>query len=281
MMNLSEDLRARIMEAAITELSKGKECAIQLQTLLQQPPEDGGLASLDQLILQISRSFANTISELRSGQIAATGGGDGRLSLSSDIGGKRKEAAGPSRRGRYRRRKTTDSWTTLSEMMEDGHAWRKYGQKIIQNFDHPRCYFRCTHKYQGCKATKQVQIIKQNPTLFQTTYFHQHTCKDSLHLAAQLDSDPVDCNLISFQENIVPLEDHSPNPINVPSPQSEYFTSNSTSDPWKDIFDLDPAGDHKHEWGSLSGSYGEEVVSGYFQSFDHLGEMESFSFDES
>lgn len=286
-MNLSEDLHARIMETAIMELSRGKETAIQLQTLLQKPAEGGEVASLDQLLLQISRSFENTISTLssrstgESAQIAAVGGGDGRGSACSD-GRKRKAAAGRGQRGCYRRRRTSNSWTTLRGTVEDGQAWRKYGQKTILHFDHPRCYFRCTHKSKGCKATKQVQIIKQNPTLYQTTYFHHHTCKDSLALSAQVDSDPVDNNLISFQGNIVPLKDHSPNPIDVSSPQIEYFTSNTSSDPWEDIFDLYSAG-HKPEWGSLSGSYEEEVVSGiqsFDMEFDRLGEMDSFCFDE-
>lgn len=97
-----------------------------------------------------------------------------------------------------------------------------------------------------------------------------------------MDPDPVDSNLISFQGNIVPLKDHSPNPINVSSPQSEFFTSNTSSDPWEDIFNLDSVC-HKPEWGSLSGSYGEEVVSGiqlFDMEFDRLGEMDSFHFDE-
>ncbi|XP_075486000.1 WRKY DNA-binding transcription factor 70 [Primulina tabacum] len=287
-MNLSGDSHSRIMETAIMELSRGKESAIQLRSLLQNPDEDGGVASLYQLMLQISRSFENTISMLssrstdESAPIPAVVGGDVRGSASSD-GGKRKAAAGRGRRGCYRRRRTSDSWITIRGKMEDGQAWRKYGQKIILNFDHPRCYFRCTHKSEGCKATKQVQVIKQNPTLYQTTYFHRHTCKDSLALSAQVDSDPVDCNLISFQGNVLPLKEYSPNPIDVSSPQSEYLTSNSSSDPWEDIFDLDSVG-FKPEWGSLSGSHGEEIVSG-FQSFDvefdRFGEMDSFHFDES
>lgn len=105
-MSLREDFHARIMETAIMELSRGKERAIQLQTLLQKPAEDGEVASLDQLLLQISRSFQNTISTLssrraeESAQIAAVGGGDGRGSACSDAR-KRKAPAG---RGCYRRR---------------------------------------------------------------------------------------------------------------------------------------------------------------------------------
>ncbi|KAL0450898.1 UNVERIFIED_CONTAM: putative WRKY transcription factor 70 [Sesamum latifolium] len=64
-------------------------------------------------------------------------------------------------------------------LFEDGHAWRKYGQKVILNAKHPRNYFRCTHKFdQGCQATKQVQKIEDDPPLFRTTYHAQHTCKN-------------------------------------------------------------------------------------------------------
>ncbi|KAL6139017.1 hypothetical protein ACLB2K_064295 [Fragaria x ananassa] len=86
------------------------------------------------------------------------------------------------RRGSYKRKKTTHSWTkdTL-DLADDGHAWRKYGQKMIQNNKHPRNYFRCTHKFdQGCKAAKHVQRIKDEPQLFRTTYYGSHTCTDYL-----------------------------------------------------------------------------------------------------
>nr|APP13923.1 WRKY transcription factor 41 [Fragaria vesca] len=86
------------------------------------------------------------------------------------------------RRGSYKRKKTSHSWTkdTL-DLVDDGHAWRKYGQKMIQNNKHPRNYFRCTHKFdQGCKATKHVQRIKDEPQLFRTTYYGNHTCTDYL-----------------------------------------------------------------------------------------------------
>jgi hypothetical protein len=41
-----------------------------------------------------------------------------------------------------------------------------------------RNYYRCTHKYdQGCKATKQVQKIQEEPLLHKTTYYGHHTCR--------------------------------------------------------------------------------------------------------
>ncbi|XP_031395337.1 WRKY DNA-binding transcription factor 70 [Punica granatum] len=82
-------------------------------------------------------------------------------------------------RGRYKRRSSAETWSKVtSALADDGHAWRKYGQKSILNSDFPRSYFRCTHKFdQGCQATKQVQKISTDPPMYKTTYQTRHTCK--------------------------------------------------------------------------------------------------------
>lgn len=60
---------------------------------------------------------------------------------------------------------------------DDGHSWRKYGQKEILGAKHPRGYYRCTHrKTLGCAATKQVQRSDEDPTLFDVIYHGDHTC---------------------------------------------------------------------------------------------------------
>ncbi|KAL6655837.1 hypothetical protein ACP70R_006663 [Stipagrostis hirtigluma subsp. patula] len=60
---------------------------------------------------------------------------------------------------------------------DDGHSWRKYGQKGILGAKHPRSYYRCKHRHsQGCVATKQVQRTDDDPTLFDVTYHGRHTC---------------------------------------------------------------------------------------------------------
>lgn len=64
--------------------------------------------------------------------------------------------------------------------VDDGHGWRKYGQKEILGAKHPRGYYRCTHRHsQGCAATKQVQRTDQDPTLFDVVYLGDHTCVQS------------------------------------------------------------------------------------------------------
>ncbi|KAB2630415.1 WRKY transcription factor 54 [Pyrus ussuriensis x Pyrus communis] len=80
-------------------------------------------------------------------------------------------------RGSYKRRKTTHSWTTdTPDLIDDGHAWRKCGQKVIHNAKHPRNHFRCTHKFdQGCKATKHIQQVQDHPSVLRTTYYGTHT----------------------------------------------------------------------------------------------------------
>ncbi|KAL7107488.1 hypothetical protein ACP275_06G057700 [Erythranthe tilingii] len=196
---------------AISELVEGKKMAARLQTLLQNPVQEDDRSadvSAQELAVQIVRSFSVTLSVVssctESAQIAAvdcggsaSSGGDGRKKL---------KPAGvvKDRRGCYKRRKTKDSWVIVSSTMEDGCAWRKYGQKSILNSEFPRCYYRCTHKYEGCNATKQVQRIKEDPLTYQTTYMSHHTCTETQrapHVAMLLDdSDPMEsANLISFQ----------------------------------------------------------------------------------
>ncbi|CAN6217355.1 unnamed protein product [Urochloa humidicola] len=61
--------------------------------------------------------------------------------------------------------------------VDDGHSWRKYGQKEILGAKNPRAYYRCTHRHtQGCLATKQVQRSDEDPTLFDVIYHGDHTC---------------------------------------------------------------------------------------------------------
>ncbi|KAL4349579.1 hypothetical protein HN51_030728 [Arachis hypogaea] len=88
----------------------------------------------------------------------------------------------PTRRGKYRRRRISKTWEVeTSYLTDDGHTWRKYGQKALLNNKYPRNYYRCTHKYdQGCLATKHVQQIGEDPPLYKTVYSGQHTCRRRL-----------------------------------------------------------------------------------------------------
>lgn len=85
-----------------------------------------------------------------------------------------------------KKRKKSQQWTNqisicgtgLEGPHEDGYSWRKYGQKDILGANHPRAYYRCTHRHtQGCLATKQVQKSDGNSTTFEVTYKGRHSCK--------------------------------------------------------------------------------------------------------
>ncbi|XP_073298435.1 WRKY DNA-binding transcription factor 70-like isoform X2 [Primulina huaijiensis] len=211
-------MEKRLME----ELLAGKNSAIQLQTLLHNPDKDEGSVSREELAMKILRSFINGISIASSctavlpAQISAVDcvGGSGSGSACSGEG---KKKVVKDKRGCYKR-KTSDSWIKVSPTVEDGGAWRKYGQKHILNSNHPRCYYRCTHKSQGCKAKKQVQKIKDDP-MYQITYFDHHTCTDTQMMLPQhiVESDPIESNLLSFQRSI-----HSLKPANVSLLKQEF-----------------------------------------------------------
>ncbi|KAI3677782.1 hypothetical protein L6452_37052 [Arctium lappa] len=83
------------------------------------------------------------------------------------------------KRGCYKRKNSWASTQLTSGLTDDGHAWRKYGQKKILESKHERSYYRCTYKLdQGCLATKQVQKIEDEPPLYKITYMRSHTCKN-------------------------------------------------------------------------------------------------------
>ncbi|KAI3470972.1 hypothetical protein Pfo_027635 [Paulownia fortunei] len=298
--SLSANIHAK-RKRVIVELVKGKEMATQLQTLLDKPVTDHGPVSVEDLALQILRSFTESLSVLSSSaastgsaQIAAVDGG------SACSGGSKKKPGVKDRRGCYKRRRTSDSWMRIYPVMEDGYTWRKYGQKDIMNSEYPRCYFRCTHKHQGCKATKQVQRIKGDPILYQTTYFNVHTCTDRTPRAPPLivDSDPVEPNLVSFQTNIPSKKDqYSTNPMINKEEYKEDTQSEDVSDakslldPWlQEIIGSECFG-HKPMWAPMMSYYQEEGASGFHScgstslhgldmDVNQLGEIDNFHFDE-
>nr|GMD99862.1 probable WRKY transcription factor 53 [Ipomoea batatas]GME02964.1 probable WRKY transcription factor 53 [Ipomoea batatas]GME04221.1 probable WRKY transcription factor 53 [Ipomoea batatas] len=89
----------------------------------------------------------------------------------------------------FKKRKTSPQWSKqvrvcsasgLGANLDDGHSWRKYGQKDILGAHHPRAYYRCTHRNtQGCLATKQVQRSDGDASVFEVTYKGRHSCKAS------------------------------------------------------------------------------------------------------
>ncbi|KAM0877888.1 hypothetical protein ACQ4PT_035186 [Festuca glaucescens] len=101
-------------------------------------------------------------------------------------------------------RKEEQTWTADTYApYDDGHQWRKYGEKKLSNSNFPRSaswlpppslhaasgnfspgrtifrfYYRCTYKTDmKCPATKQVQQKDTSDLpLFTVTYFNHHSC---------------------------------------------------------------------------------------------------------
>ncbi|CAH8268816.1 unnamed protein product [Arabidopsis lyrata] len=172
----------------MNQLVEGHELTTQLQQLVSQP--GSGLGPAEDLVAKILGSFNNSISILDtfepiSSSFSSLAAVEGSQNASCDNDGKFEDSGdsrkrlGPvkGKRGCYKRKKRSETWTKESTILEDAFSWRKYGQKEILNAKFPRSYFRCTHKYtKGCKATKQVQKVELDPKMFSITYIGNHTC---------------------------------------------------------------------------------------------------------
>ncbi|KAL5203153.1 hypothetical protein ABZP36_014105 [Zizania latifolia] len=94
---------------------------------------------------------------------------------------KGEDAKGKTHEQKRRRHTNSKSHVTLVPHY-DGHQWRKYGQKNINNSNHQRSYYRCTYKHeQNCKATKTVQQLDSagETMMYTVVYYGQHTCKSN------------------------------------------------------------------------------------------------------
>ncbi|PQQ03151.1 putative WRKY transcription factor 70 [Prunus yedoensis var. nudiflora] len=309
----------------IKELVEGKKTATELQMLLHKPFGDHGSASAEELVVKIMTSFTESLSVLAAEKKNPADGHEDHQSgafgevyqikpepshshcddrSSGDSGESRKGQGSKDRRGCYKRRKTSQSWTTVSPAIEDGRAWRKYGQKEILNAPYPRAYFRCTRKYdQHCKATKQVQQVQENPRLYQTTYIGQHTCK-SMVLPQMIlgigSSDPWESQTVSSESGTPNKQNHdllgssampivkqeeykegTPTPSDLTDNLSSLETNNLWSD-FKDDFALcDPAAMCVS---TKMGSDNDDVVSNMYLDLDFVDKSidfeGDFNFDE-
>ncbi|MFQ6666592.1 hypothetical protein Gotur_032892 [Gossypium turneri] len=215
----------------IQQLVHGQECATQLQILFHNPSEEGGRLSAEEVLVQnILTSFNHTLaaltcidsSEVSQNQTTCNDDSpwcEDRRSEGCSESSKR--PGSKEKRGCYKRKRDAEAWTVVSATMEDGQAWRKYGQKKILNSIHPRSYFRCTRKYeQGCRAMKQVQRMEDDPQMYEITYIGTHTCTDSFR-APQIipDSESWESQMGSHSQ--IPTKHHHLNPAAFPSVKQE------------------------------------------------------------
>ncbi|XP_010922758.1 probable WRKY transcription factor 70 [Elaeis guineensis] len=181
----TSELLACDVEAAMKEIDRGHELMTQLRALLIPLLPAGGLTELaGDLFEEILKSSTMALSRLRdcSCGLSASSDSDDDRRNKLVVDGKRKSTEERERPDGRRRRKQLDSWSIVTSVPHyDGHQWRKYGQKTINNAKYPRSYYRCTNsKDQGCRATKTVQQEDRDsdPPKFLVTYSMQHTCKN-------------------------------------------------------------------------------------------------------
>ncbi|KAK8509043.1 hypothetical protein V6N13_100518 [Hibiscus sabdariffa] len=90
---------------------------------------------------------------------------------------------------------------------DDGHSWRKYGQKDILGAKYPRSYYRCTYRNtQNCWATKQVQRSDEDPTIFEVTYRGTHKCGNGNQPASTEKQEHKSNKLYLNNNNYQPLQ---------------------------------------------------------------------------
>ncbi|XP_076895964.1 WRKY DNA-binding transcription factor 70-like [Bidens hawaiensis] len=177
---------------AIQELIQGQALIDCIQEIRGQPENnESSLKSVDTTLVQIIKMFDKTRSILNSTlpnfNVIPQNRTYDHISSPNNLDDIKSEDSMESvvipvktKRGCYKRRKSSSVFTNVtSTLIDDGHAWRKYGEKVIHDSKYKRQYYRCTHKFdQRCQATKHVQKIDDEPPMYRTTYYQHHTCKN-------------------------------------------------------------------------------------------------------
>ncbi|XP_039052111.1 probable WRKY transcription factor 53 [Hibiscus syriacus] len=169
----------------VGELIQGLELAKQLRLQLDTSSSAQSTHLLVQKILS-SYEKALQILKFNVGASATSGVPESPLSINGSPRSDDLDKDNQDSRDVSKKRKMLPRWTdqvrvTSESLLEgthdDGHSWRKYGQKDILGAKYPRSYYRCTYRHsQDCWATKQVQRSDEDPTIFEVTYRGAHTC---------------------------------------------------------------------------------------------------------
>ncbi|KAJ7007807.1 hypothetical protein D5086_005056 [Populus alba] len=179
----------------ISELAQGKELAKQLRNHLNP---SSSLEARQSLVEKILSSYEKALSVLNRGTLVAdqpkptigimesphSFSNSSPWSEVSDQDCKEEWNKDANKKRKTQPRRTEQvkvcPGTGLEGPLDDGHSWRKYGQKDILGATFPRGYYRCTHRHsQGCLATKQVQRSDENQSIFEVTYRGRHTCNQA------------------------------------------------------------------------------------------------------
>ncbi|XP_022147296.1 probable WRKY transcription factor 46 isoform X2 [Momordica charantia] len=177
-------------KSLITELTQGKELALQLRTHLH--PASSSQEACFFLTEMIQSSFEKALSLLNWTPLPT----DQPINAGEqhDCSATPKKRNNTTTKDVLKKRKLLPRWTEEVKVcsgtapegpLNDGYNWRKYGQKDIHGANFPRCYYRCTHRHvRGCLATKQVQRSDSDPNIFEVTYRGRHTCSQSSHFGS-------------------------------------------------------------------------------------------------
>ncbi|XP_030456120.1 probable WRKY transcription factor 70 [Syzygium oleosum] len=274
---------------AVEELLRGQESAKKLRDLFNALSRAGAgdhdgarhPVSAEDLVVNVLQSFDNTLSLLSRAEPDPDKFSPVPVKAcvkSEDSEESSKTSVPRDRRGCYKRRKTSDTQTRLDHnLIDDGHQWRKYGQKAILNSEFPRNYFRCTHKIdQGCQATKQVQKIKDDPTVYRTIYQGHHTCESLILKSPPLILDspsPGDSSiLVSFNTSLTSKQDN-----NHPFSSS---TFSSVKHEQKLLGDDDLTPRHGCHDGNSNSNNNRSTSSNYYAVFESAGEISALSSDQ-
>uniref|UniRef100_A0A7N0U3B3 WRKY domain-containing protein n=1 Tax=Kalanchoe fedtschenkoi TaxID=63787 RepID=A0A7N0U3B3_KALFE len=289
----SSTTKIKITRAIEDELNAGhksalllRHCLLHADSISIDDNETQGRRILPELLEKIILSFENSIAKLDDSQ-------DHHQKSEEEVSAKWEEDSGESckrrasqrkgRRGCYKRRKGSQSWTKLvPALVDDGQAWRKYGQKTILNSPFPRSYFRCAHKTnQGCLATKQVQQSRSEPPLYSVTYDGHHTCTHYLKSPSLFVADSTADHpsvLLSFSNPAESSDQYPPGrPLFGSPPSSDYMLSPES---FAAAFDQGMASNASSNCSDLEGmefmNHHEVGVGMCATDFDDLMKLEEF-----
>uniref|UniRef100_A0A8R7U5M0 WRKY domain-containing protein n=1 Tax=Triticum urartu TaxID=4572 RepID=A0A8R7U5M0_TRIUA len=128
------DVPAARAAAAVNDLIEAREGATRLKGMLQEQSSE-----LTELMDGMLNKLSSALSALDTG---CTAGASASGSADGVIRARAESSTGRTRKRSFSRRLEGFSGKRDTDTLVDGHIWRKYGQKEIQNSTHPRSYYR-------------------------------------------------------------------------------------------------------------------------------------------